>query len=177
MEARSYILQLAHDAAASSIISAKLAASALDVTRGTVERMLSDGRLTPLEVDGRNYVVAAGVVDLVRQGDKQQERAVQILEEVARNKQTITYRPIMEQLGLDYTLSRDRNVMALILDRASIASHGANKFLLSVLVRRKVGKQTGPGFFTSAKKLGYKWRSEKGFIEDQTKKVWEHYSA
>jgi hypothetical protein len=172
---RTYVRMLAKDPSF-AVVPFNVAANAIGVSRAAIERMLTDGRLEEIVVDDTRCVRANGVAGLVAKMDHRVDVGFARLEVVARQRETLTYRPLMEEVELDYTLSRDRNVIANVLDRISRRSHKEHGILLSVLVHRKNGQALpGPGFFSLARELGYAVVDEAEFVEAQTERVWAHY--
>jgi len=159
-----------------AVLPFNVAANAVGVSRAAIERMLADGRLSEIVVGDMRCVRANGVVDLVEKMDQRVNAAFARLEVVARQRATLTYRPLMEEVDLDYTLSRDRNVIANVLDRVSRRSNKEHGILLSVLVHRKNGAALpGPGFFALATELGYAVADKAEFFDEQIERVWMHY--
>ena len=170
-----YVRKLSKDSSL-AILPFNVAANAIGVSRAAIERMLADGRLEEIVVDDTRCVRAHGVADFVAKMDHRVTVAFARLEVVARQRETLTYRPLMEEVELDYTLSRDRNVIANVLDRVSRRSNRENGILLSVLVHRKNGEALpGPGFFSLARELDYAVGDKAEFVEEQTERVWAHY--
>jgi hypothetical protein len=170
-----YIRKLAEDPSL-AVIPIATAAKALGLTRGSIERMLGDGRLEEIIVGNTRCVRANGVIQRVQQLDAKVKIVGKRLKRVASMRDSVTYGPIMDEVELDSTLSLDRNCIAKILDVVSRESDEANGILLSVLVHRKTGdKMPGPGFFKMAKTLGYNWTNKADFVQEQTDQVWKHY--
>ena len=176
MSSKAFIRKLAVDPSY-AIVPIKVAARALDLTRASVERMLNDGRLEEVCVSDIRCVRANGIIARLKEMDARTNLVYARLEIVARSRGDITYGPLMGELGLDSTLSKDRNLIAKILEMVSRRSEKESKILLSVLVRRKSrDAMPGPGFFAMAKSLGYPFEDSEQFVREQTERVWNYYA-
>lgn len=174
---KQYIRALAKDSNL-AVIPIMAASNALQVSRPAVERMLDDGRLLEITIGKTRCVRAKEVIARVEEMDDFATTIYRALHRLAKKRKRTTYAPHMETLGLDHRLSSHRNQFARILDRVSRRSYEREKVLLSVLVCRKTGDRLpGPGFFTMAKELGYRWVNREKFVEEQTRAVWDRLGA
>jgi len=182
---RSYVEALRTDPSRHAIVSLPLAAEALGVTKGTIDRMLHDGRLEEVSIEGLSdekrlrAVQAEGVWRILDDRRADGGRVEELL--LAGHGQPLFYDEVMRHIGLRSDRSVDRRRIGEILDAVSRRSHHEHGFLLSVLVHRKPMQPHHPsrpsdGFFRLAQSLGLGDESE-AVYGDQMGKVREYFSS
>ena len=115
--------------------------------------------------------------------DPEQREIRALLIDVARNRSTITYRGLIQSLGLPYNLSNadDRHMLAQNL--CDICEYEYEEFrpLLSVLVINDSGYFRGrpsPAFFKFARKLGkHRTDDDEKFFYYEIRKVWKQWES
>ncbi|MGY0575923.1 hypothetical protein ACTGJ9_036900 [Bradyrhizobium sp. RDM12] len=122
---------------------------------------------------------ATGLIDLTEAFDRQVRIVRDYLEEAARSGSIIFYEQVMNALGLSRTIPADRTKVGKVLGRVSEDSYAKDGILLSVIVHRKAPGRThpGPGFLTLAEELEIDWKDERTFVDQEVKKVFDHYAA
>ena len=123
-----------------AIISVGLAAKALEVKRPTIENRMRRGALEGIKIGANVYVRTSSVAALIQAEDAVEAKVMSILKKVSKSRTVIQYAPLMDQIGLDYRISPDRNKIGAILGRLSHQTFADHKVLISVLV---VDKKTG----------------------------------
>jgi hypothetical protein len=102
---------------------------------------------------------------------------VGILQALARERGTITYSDLSQQLH-NITIPHNDPAMAVMLDEISTEEFKAGRGMLSVIVVHKTGDQIpGPGFFKLAKSLGRKVTDKETFWIDELSAVHGYWSA
>lgn len=176
-----YLEALSRDPRGLAIISMNAAATALDLARSSVERMAADGRLTQISMPGLKGVRARDVSDILDAKREERRKVITVLENAARQQKPVYYDAVMSAIGLDHTLSVDRNRIGHILGRISRESHEQNRILLSVLVHKKGRKpeETLPSdaFFGLAEDLNLDVSDKIAFVKKQMRLVYKHFAS
>ena len=106
-------------------------------------------------------------------------KTVSLIEKKAARGSVLEYGKGMEAIGLDHTLSWQRNRYAKLLETISRESYEEHGILLTALVVRKGSKSPSNGFFTMARGLGFTFEDtptgRATFAAKQMAKVWNHY--
>lgn len=176
-----YLEALSRDPRGFAIISMNAAATALDLARSSAERMAADGRLTLISMPGLKGVRARDVSDILNAKREERRKVVAVLEKAAHQQKPVFYDAVMSPIGLDHTLSVDRNRIGHILGRISRESHQQDGILLSVLVHKKGRKldETLPSdaFFGLAEDLDLDVSDKRAFVKRQMRLVYKHYAS
>ena len=115
--------------------------------------------------------------------DPEEREIRRVLIEVASVRGTITYRGLIQSLGLPYNLKNadDRHMLALSLCDICEYEHEDFRPLLSVLVVNESGIHRGrpsPAFFEFARKIGkHRDDSDEKFLYYETRKVWKQWEV
>jgi hypothetical protein len=174
-----YIDALAGDPSL-AVVSIGNAASALGITRATVERMLEDKRLTEIRIEKVRCVRAYDIINFSNQRARDVQAVRKLLEKSARQKKAVFYNPVMKAINLSWRNPPDRKKIGGILGEISESTYkeSRGRLLLSVIVHRKSKGNTLPSgsFFDLARSLGYNFSDEQQFADKMLKRVFEHYT-
>jgi hypothetical protein len=160
-----------------AVISMKMAASALGVSRALIERQLESAALDGVKVGKVRCVRALAVIGRQDAFAEKIAKVRLMLEDVAARRGTTTYSPVMEQVGMSTKIPNDRALIGRILGIISRESHRRHKFLLSALVFNSNAGKPSPSFFQLALDLGYTGGNEDRFLRGQLKRIWDHYAT
>ncbi|MCX6740319.1 MAG: hypothetical protein NTZ49_03770 [Candidatus Parcubacteria bacterium] len=96
-------------------------------------------------------------------------KALQILENCARNKQAIYYKDLYDKIGLNCENPKDRNTGSHMLGEINILTLDKDDVMLSSLVTLREANQPAEGFFEYAVELG---KLDADANEDERLKCW-----
>jgi hypothetical protein len=103
------------------------------------------------------------------------------LQDVARNKQLITYHEIAPMANLNMELQKDRTEIGRILEGISRYEHDNGRPMLSAVVVHSHDQQPGTGFYNLARDLGLLHSSSEDkkliFFSTELKKVYETWEG
>ena len=116
-----------------------------DVNRTTALRMLEDGRLTGVDIEGEMFATVESYIALTRRENDRVENVRRIIEEHARKGEIVTYSSVMEPVGLNSGSPPDRKIIGRILGQISTVSYRSDGIFLSAIVHKKYGAGTKPG--------------------------------
>lgn len=105
---------------------------------------------------------------------KLKDEITEIMINQARMKKPIYYGELSKKIK-SFNLSPDDQILHDILGEISIESVTVKKGMLSVFAVRKYTDMPGSGFFSLAKKLGFRINTRKQFFEEQTDLVHNQY--
>lgn len=175
-DAKAYLKALRADSSL-AVISMKMAAAALGVSRALIERQLESGALDGVKIGKVRCVRAAAIIARQDAFDEKVDKVRRMLEGVAARRGTVTYAPVMELVGMSTKIPNDRAVIGRILGIISEETQRRpDKFLLSALVFNSNAGKPSPSFFQLARKLNYAVANEEQFLNRQLKKIWNHYA-
>jgi hypothetical protein len=167
-----------------AIVPYSMAAKAFGVTVPTVQSYVRRGRIREIIVGKRTWVGLAAM-DVTAEGKRKDHEIAsrvpgcrKILQSAARRGRTFEYADeIMEPLGLDHTISRDRHVIGHVLGRISTRTFREDGRMLSVLAVLKETERPNKAFFELARELGAirPGESDEDFFQRELKAVIKHY--
>ena len=111
------------------------------------------------------------------QWEKAKVEAIQILSDVARRENTISYSDLAKRI---HAISIDPHdyAMRTFLGEISTEEHDRNRGMLSAVVVYKLGDQMpGPGFFDLARDLGNRFRDETEFWIKELQRVYKAHKT
>lgn len=152
-----YLRAWADDPRNLGVISQAMAARALEVTRGGVDRMIERGDLATVTI-GETVAVLACAVNARVEERREKVRTVEaFVEGVAASGRSTTYEPVMATIGLRPDMPPHRKEIAIVLEKISRRSFKKRGLLLSALVHRKTAGMTkpSPAFFELAKEFDF----------------------
>ncbi|SEB02361.1 hypothetical protein [Rubrimonas cliftonensis] len=166
-----------------AIVSKKMAAEALGLSRPAIDGRIKDGRLATVKIAAARHVLASALIEHRRGQEEVNARIRSYLGGVAADRGTVFYEPVMSLVGMSTRMPRDRELIGAILGDISRASYDetateeAHGILLSVLVHRKTGGTTrpSPAFFDLARELGFEWDDDDAFVAQEMERVWKAY--
>jgi hypothetical protein len=162
-----------------AVVSLQIAADFRGVSRAAIERMVAAKHLQEIKIKNTRCILAHGLIDLAEAFEHQVRVAREYLEEAAATRAIIFYEQVMKVLGMSRTVPADRTKIGAVLGRVSEVSFEKDGILLSAIVHRKTTGRTvpGPGFLNLAEQLDFDWNDERTFIEEQVKRVFDHYAG
>ncbi len=108
--------------------------------------------------------------------DRAKYQARDILADVARRQDTLTYSDLVARIGA-IALDPHSYAMRAFLGEISTSEHSQGRGMLSVVVVYKHGDQMpGPGFFELARVLGHRFRDETAFWVEELRRVYRVWS-
>ncbi len=109
----------------------------------------------------------------VSQWDEDMRDALEIIAEVARNEETITYSELAEELGR-YS---PWNIGRVLLNRVLLATRGVAGCLITSVVVSEKGRppRSGDHFISTARDLGFRAEDPERFWDEQVSKTYEYF--
>lgn len=152
----------------------------LDITPAAVMGRAGRGALEMIEI-GKTKMISVRSLLAVEEEFERKVMVVRTKLEILarRGDRHIFYEPIMMAVGLSWRVPADRTAIGGVLGAVSKETFEEDNLMLSVLVHQKKPGQTmpGAGFFDLAKILGFKWRDDRKFVQDQTDRVLAKFGA
>jgi hypothetical protein len=112
-----------------------------------------------------------------RTWEKAKVEAIEILIDVARREETISYSDLAKRIHA-ISIEPHDYAMRTFLGEISTDEHGRNRGMLSAVVVYKNGDQMpGPGFFDLAKDLGNRFRDETEFWIKELQRVYKAHKT
>lgn len=152
----------------------------LDITPAAVMGRAGRGALEIIEIGKTKMISVRSLLAVEGEFERKVSVVRTELEILARRgDRHIFYEPIMTAVGLNWRVPADRTAIGEVLGAVSEATFEEDNLMLSVLVHKKKPGQTmpGAGFFDLATSLGFKWRDDRKFVEDQTDRVLAKFCA
>ena len=151
------------------------------VARPTALRMLNDGRLQGVDIEGDKYATVDSYIALSDNEKDRTEKVRQFIEKYARRGEIVTYGPVMADVHLRSDSPPDRTIIAQILGEISTASYHSYDIFLTAIVHKKYGAGTkpGPGYFKLVEEItGRKMTGDEATaVNKEVQKVFAHYQG
>lgn len=162
-----------------SLLPIQMVADHRGKSRGAIVRMIDLGQVKGITIDDTRFVQARSYIDLLSTERRRVDKVRTFLENTAAKRETVTYEPVMSQVGLRWQVPAHRTIIGGILGTISEESWKSDKTVLSVLVCQKATRRPGDGFFDLAGHLGLRWDKDDkdGFVQRETEKVWDRYAS
>jgi hypothetical protein len=151
-----------------------LIAEYLNITPAAVMGRAGRGTLELLEIGKTKMISVRSLLALNEEFERKVSVVRKELERLARRgDRRVFYEPIMTAVDLSWRVPAHRTEIGGVLGAVSEETSEEDGLMLSVLVHQKKAGRTmpGAGFFNLAKSLGFKWRDDHKFVEDQTDRV------
>lgn len=175
-DVRTYLSALTADPAL-AVIGTGMAAKALNLKRGAIEQRIARGSLEAVRIGSSVHVIAKSVATVLDRYEKLVSTIDAKLRGLAKKRGTITYKPLMQSIGLDHRLSNERKRIGEVLGEVSRRSFKEKKVMLSVLVIDKVRGLPSTGFYSLYEELFEEAiEDERAVFEDQRDKVFRAYT-
>jgi len=168
-----YIRELARDPNL-AVVSRQMAASALSLTRSTIDRQINDGSLEAIKIEGSICVLSKALIGRLESEEAQVATVKSYLLSVAREGKTTTYEPVMATIGLATRSPPNRARIGVILGEISEESYLEDDILLSALVFNKALGRPSDSFYSLAERLVGELGDD--FLEVQLGMIWKHYA-
>ena len=175
---KDYLRAFERDPAAGAIMPIQMIADLRGVTRGAIVHMIDTGQLRQIKIEKTRYIQTASFVAYENEIKRRTQIVYSFLEDLARQRRTCFYDPVMSCIGLRWQTPADRQTIGAMLGQISRETVEDNGILLSVLVHKKSAGRSKPGngFFELAAGLGYEWDDPDEFVEEEIQKVWALYA-
>lgn len=167
-----YLRDLARDPTL-AVVSRRMAASALNLSKATIDRQIEDKSLESVKIDAVFCVRAQAIIDRLNHGDEQIRTVKSFLLNVAQKGEATTYEPVMAAIGLPTRSPPNRKRIGTILGDISRESYEKDGFLLSALVFNKTLGRPSDSFYLLAEELGDQLADD--YLDKQLRKIWRHY--
>ncbi len=170
------------------LVPIQVAADYLEVTAQTVNAYASNGQLIKRGIKGLRFsgIELGSIIDMEKRKEDELKKyiapAKKILTSAAKKGRLVEYGKLMGGIGLDHQKSKDRKLLGKVLLAISKESMEVDKFMLSAIAVRQVGKRPNKSFYSAVVREGY-WkpdnfedtRSQERFFKMQLRRIEKRY--
>lgn len=157
-----------------------MVAEYLGITPAAVIGRTVRGTLESVEIGRTKLISVRCLLGLKEEFERKVSVVRDDLENLARRGEPcIFYEPIMTALDLSWRVPAHRTEIGGVLGAVSEQTFEEDGLLLSVLVHKKKAGRTmpGTGFFDLARSLGFQWKDDQAFVQEQTDRVLAKFRA